>query len=163
SNLAVIKLLGKLGAGADVVSGGEMYRAFRAGVRANKMVFSGVGKVDWELTKAIKNVLLQINVESESELRLISKICEREGKKAPIAFRVNPDVNAKTHAKITTGLSENKFGIDIKDAPALYQKAKSMNGIIPSGVAVHIGSQLTELGPYEETFKRLAALVTELR
>lgn len=162
-NQAILKVLDRLGAGADVVSGGEMYRAFKAGMKANKIVFSGVGKTEEELTKAIKNGLLQINVESESELNMISKVAAKESKNVNIAFRVNPDVNAKTHAKITTGMKENKFGIDIKAAPALYLKAKGMPGIMPVGVAVHIGSQLTELAPFEEAFKRIAALVVELR
>ena len=163
SNQAVIRLLGKLGAGADVVSDGEMYRAFRAGITANKMVFSGVGKAEEEITRAVKNGLLQINVESEPELNLISAIAVREKKTATVAIRVNPDVDAKTHAKITTGLSENKFGIDINAAPALYLKAKNMPGIAATGVALHIGSQLTDLAPYEETFRRVAKLVTDLR
>ena len=163
SNVALIRLLSKLGAGADVVSNGEMYRAFKAGVKAKKMVFSGVGKTEAELTRAIKNDLLQINVESEPELNLISAISAKENKKTHIAFRVNPNVDAKTHAKITTGLSENKFGIDIEAAPALYRKAKDMAGIVPTGVAVHIGSQLTELAPFEEAFRRVAELVVELR
>jgi diaminopimelate decarboxylase len=163
SNQAVLKVLGRLGAGMDVVSGGEMYRAFKAGIRAGKIVFSGVGKDKDEITKAVKNGILQINVESVPELKIISEIAIRENKPTSVAFRVNPDVNAKTHAKITTGMRENKFGIDIKDAPALYLKAKDMPGILPCGVAVHIGSQLTELAPFEEAFKRVAALVTELR
>lgn len=163
SNQAIIRFLGKLGAGADVVSNGEMYRAFRAGIKADKMVFSGVGKTEAELTRAIKNNLLQINVECEPELAAISAIAVKENKKTHIAIRVNPDVDAKTHAKITTGLSENKFGIDIAAAPALYRKAKEMEGITPTGVAVHIGSQLTDLAPFEEAFTRVAKLVTELR
>jgi len=163
SNQAVIRFLGRLGAGADVVSNGEMYRAFRAGMSAKKMVFSGVGKTEEELARAIKNDLLQINVESEPELNLIASIAVKEKKKARIAIRVNPDVDAKTHAKITTGLSENKFGIDIASAPALYLKANNMEGIAASGVAVHIGSQLTDLAPFEEAFKRVAQLVTDLR
>ncbi len=163
SNQAVIKMLGRLGAGMDVVSGGEMLRAFKAGIKPEKIVFSGIGKNENELTKAIKNGILQINVECESELGMISKIATQEGKKVQIAFRINPDVNAKTHAKITTGLRENKFGIDIQTAPKLYAKAKEMPGIVPTGVAVHIGSQLTELEPFAEAFKRVAALVVELR
>jgi diaminopimelate decarboxylase len=163
SNLAVIHLLARLGAGADVVSGGEMYRAFKGGVRAEKMIFSGVGKSDAEITKAVKNNILQINVESESEMNLIAEVAQREGKQPRIAFRVNPDVDAKTHAKITTGTSKNKFGVDIKQAPALYKKAKERGGLIPCGVAVHIGSQLTDLAPYREAYIRVAELVTDLR
>ncbi len=163
SNQAIIRLLGRMGAGADVVSYGEMYRAFKAGIKAKKMVFAGVGKNEAELLKAIKNDILQINVESEPEMNLIAAIAHKESKQATIAIRVNPDVDAKTHAKITTGTSENKFGIDIKAAPALYAKAKSLPGLSPTGVAVHIGSQLTDLAPFEEAFKRVAELVTTLR
>ncbi|MBI3441615.1 MAG: diaminopimelate decarboxylase [Proteobacteria bacterium] len=163
SNLAVIKMLGRLGAGADVVSGGEMYRAFKGGVPASKIVFSGVGKNEEEITKAVKNGLMLINVESESELNLIAKIAQREDKKASIALRINPDIDAKTHAKITTGRRENKFGIDIGGAADLYDKAKGMPGIVPKGVAVHIGSQLTDLAPYQEAFECVAKLVRTLR
>lgn len=163
SNIAVLHLLARLGAGADVVSGGEMHRAFTAGIKAGKIVFSGVGKTEAELTQAIRNEILQINVESESELRMIGGIAKGENLQPRIAIRVNPDVDAKTHAKITTGTRENKFGIDIGDAPALYNKARSIGGIQASGVAVHIGSQLTDLAPYREAFLRVAALVTELR
>lgn len=163
SNQAVIKMLGRMGAGADVVSEGEMYRAVKASIPAHKIVFSGVGKSEGELTKAIKNGIRQINVESESELNMISAISIREGKKTVIAIRVNPDVDAKTHAKITTGTRENKFGIDIEAAPALYLKAKAMPGIAASGVAVHIGSQLIDLAPFEEAFKSVATLVVNLR
>lgn len=163
SNQAVIRLLGKLGAGADVVSLGELYRALRAEIAAKKIVFSGVGKTDEEITRAVKSELLQINVESEPELNLIAKIAVQEKKKATIAIRVNPDVDAKTHAKITTGLSENKFGIDIAAAPALYRKTLQMPGIAATGVAFHIGSQLTDIAPFEEVFKRIAKLVTDLR
>jgi diaminopimelate decarboxylase len=163
SNQAILKLLNRLGAGADVVSGGELYRAFVAGMTAKKIVFSGVGKNEVELTKAIKNSILQINVESESELNLISRIAAREQKIANIAFRVNPDVDAKTHAHLTTGLKENKFGIAIEQAPALYKHAKAMAGISAQGVAVHIGSQLTDLEPYAIAFQRVAELVLLLR
>jgi len=163
SNQAVLRLLSRLGAGADTVSGGEMYRAFKAGIPAEKIVLSGVGKSEEELTRAIKNGILQINVESEPELNLIASIAEKEKKQPHIAIRVNPDVDAKTHAKITTGLSENKFGIDINAAPALYRKALGLNSIIASGVDVHIGSQLTSIEPFAEAYKRVAKLVTDLR
>jgi len=126
SNLAVIRLLGKLGAGMDVVSGGEMHRASKMKVPADKIVFSGVGKNEEELTRAVKSGIKLINVESESELHLISKICVKENAEATIAFRINPDVDAKTHAKITTGMKHNKFGIDINEAPALYKKAAAL-------------------------------------
>ena len=163
SNQAVIKILGRLGAGADIVSVGEIYRAFKAGIPAKKIVFSGVGKTDVELIRAIKNSILQINVESESELNLISKIALKEGPKVNIAFRINPNVDAKTHAKITTGLSENKFGINIESAPDIYRKARAMPGILATGIAIHIGSQMTNLAPFEEAFKCIADLVHRLR
>ena len=163
SNLAVMKLLGNLNAGADVVSGGELHRALKAGIPAGKIVFSGVGKSEPELTTAIRSGLMLINVESGSELELISKIAQKENAQVPVSIRINPNVDAKTHAKITTGLRENKFGIDIEDAPALYRKARSMAGIRPAGVAIHIGSQLTDLAPFEEAFKHLAELVIRLR
>lgn len=163
SNQAVIQLLRRLGAGADVVSGGEMYRAFKAGIKAKHMVFSGVGKTDAELTKAIKNGILKINVESEAELLNISRIAQREAKEAHVAIRINPNVDAETHAKITTGLDENKFGIDIGDAPALFDRAAKLAGVKATGVAVHIGSQITTLAPYREAFRATAALVEQLR
>ncbi len=163
SNLAVVKLLHKLGAGMDVVSVGEMYRAFKVGVPADRIVFSGVGKNKTELIRALKNNIMQINVESESELDLIGQIALTEGPKINIGFRINPDIDAKTHAKITTGVRGNKFGIDINDALKLYRKAKDMPGIAPTGVAVHIGSQLTDLEPFEQAFKSVATLVGQLR
>jgi diaminopimelate decarboxylase len=163
SNVAIIRLLGSLGAGADIVSGGELARARKAGIPAKKTVFSGVGKSEEELETAIRLGLMQINVESEEELHLISKIATRLKKKVPVAIRVNPDVDAKTHAKITTGTKENKFGIDIGHAPALYRKALKMKGIDASGVAVHIGSQLTSLAPFKRAYTRVAALVEKLR
>ncbi len=162
-NQAVLHLLGTLGAGADVVSGGEMLRALKAGIPHGKIVFSGVGKTAEEIEAAVKNDILQINVESAPELERISAAAVKAGTKTRVAFRVNPDVDADTHEKITTGRSENKFGIDIKSAPALYRKAKDMAGIAPTGVAVHIGSQLMKLAPFAEAFKRIAALVGELR
>ncbi len=163
SNMAVMTQLAHLGAGADVVSGGELERARRAGVPPRKTVFSGVGKSAEELKAAISLGILQINVESRSELELISKLAQEMGKTATVALRINPDVDAKTHAKITTGLSENKFGIDLPDAPALYAHAATLPGIQPTGIAIHIGSQLMDLAPYREAFTHLAELVMQLR
>ena len=163
SNQAVIKILSKLGAGADIVSVGEIYRAFKAGIPSKKIVFSGVGKTEVELIRAIKNSILQINVESESELSLISKIALKEGPKVNIAFRINPNIDAKTHAKMTTGLRENKFGINVESAPDIYRKAKAMPGVLATGIAIHIGSQMTDLAPFEEAFKCIADLVLKLR
>lgn len=163
SNVAVMHLLGKLGAGADIVSGGELARALAAKIPAKKIVFSGVGKSAAELETAIKKGIFQINVESEKELVLIDKISAKLKKVTGIAIRVNPNVDAKTHAKITTGKKENKFGIDIDKAPALYKKALKMKNIAACGVAVHIGSQLTTIAPFERAYQRVAALVKTLR
>lgn len=163
SNQAVLSLLRKHGAGADIVSGGELYRALHAKIPPSKIVYSGVGKSDAELEYALKNGIFQINVESEPELHSLSRIATRMKKTARVSIRVNPDVDAKTHAKITTGKKENKFGIDIVDAPALYASAKKLPGIDACGVAVHIGSQLTSLTPYRAAYKRVAALVLTLR
>ncbi len=162
SNIGVLALLNNLGAGADIVSGGEMERASVAGIPFSKIVYSGIGKNDAELAAAIKSGLMQINVESEEELGRISKIATKLKKTAHIALRINPDVDAKTHAKITTGRKENKFGIDIVDAPALYKKAQKMPGIIADGVAVHIGSQLTAMAPFKRAYTKIAKLVATL-
>jgi diaminopimelate decarboxylase len=163
SNLAVLRLLQKQGAGADIVSGGELQRALKAGIAAGKIVYSGVGKSEAELALAVKTGLFQINVESERELELISKIAVRQKKKVCVAIRVNPNVDAKTHAKITTGRKENKFGIDIDKAPALYRRAQKLKGVEAVGVAVHIGSQLTSLAPFRRAYARVAELVKKLR
>lgn len=163
SNIAVLKLLGQLGAGADIVSGGEMARALAAGIPAGKMVFSGVGKSEEELRAAIAKGIFQINVESEEELAQIDALAVKMKKKVAVSIRVNPDVDAKTHAKITTGKKENKFGVDIDRAPALYKKALKMKGINATGVAVHIGSQLTSLAPFKRAYQRVAELVAKLR
>lgn len=163
SNLAVLRLLKNLGAGADTVSGGEIFRAVQVGIDPAKIVYSGVGKTEGELTEAIRLGVGRINVESESELETISKIAVKLKKTARISIRVNPDVDAKTHKKITTGKKENKFGIDIALAPRLYAHAKSLRGIEASGVAVHIGSQLLNLAPYRKAYARVAELVRLLR
>lgn len=163
SNQAVLRLLQKQGAGADIVSGGELHRALSAKIDPSKIVYSGVGKSEEELVVAIKRGIFQINVESAPELELISKIAKRLKKTVNVSIRVNPDVDAKTHAKITTGKKENKFGIDIADAPALYARAKKLPGINACGVAVHIGSQLTSLGPFRAAYQRVAELIKLLR
>jgi len=163
SNIAVISTLARLGAGADVVSCGELARALRGGVPANKIVFSGVGKSREEIIAALDAGVMQINVESEPELELINEIASGQNKTAPIAIRINPDVDAKTHEKITTGLSENKFGIEWTRAHAVFEKAAKMPGIHIVGVAVHIGSQLTYLEPYQNAYIRLRDLVAMLR
>lgn len=163
SNLAVIALLGRLGAGADVVSEGELRRALAAGIPPERIVFSGVGKAESELRYALEIGIHEINVESESELHLLSKVATDMGKEAEIAIRVNPDVDAKTHEKISTGRKENKFGIDIDKAEEIYALAACLPGITPVSVALHIGSQLTDLDPYRQAFRRMAALVDRLR
>lgn len=163
SNQAVVATLARLGAGGDVVSVGEMYRAFKAGVPADKIVFAGVGKTREELAEALKAGIHQINVESESELDTLSEVAKSLGKEAVIALRINPDIDAKTHAKISTGKSENKFGIDIDHAAQIYSRAARLPGIRVAGISCHIGSQLTDLAPYRAAFTRIAELVTSLR
>ncbi|MGN6117527.1 MAG: diaminopimelate decarboxylase [Nitrobacter sp.] len=163
SNQSVLRTLAKLGAGADVVSGGELKRALAAGIPANKILFSGVGKTEAELRAALAANILCINVESEPELDLLSKLATETGCTARISIRVNPDVDSRTHAKISTGKSENKFGIPIARARAVYAKAAKLPGIAVTGVDMHIGSQITDLGPMEEAFRLLAEFVTTLR
>ncbi|MBT5297224.1 MAG: diaminopimelate decarboxylase [Rhodospirillaceae bacterium] len=163
SNVAVIATLARLGAGADVVSGGEMKRALIAGVTPNRIVFSGVGKTREELAEALKAGVTRINVESEPELEILSEVAASLGIAAEISIRINPDVDAKTHEKITTGKSENKFGIDLAVARDVYARAATMPGLEVCGVAVHIGSQLTDLAPYREAYVRTAAFVEGLR
>ncbi len=163
SNLAVVSALAGLGAGADVVSEGEMRVALAAGVPARKIVFSGVGKTESEIAAALEAGILQLNAESESELADIDRVAHRLGRRAPVALRVNPDVAANTHAKIATGLSENKFGIDLGHAREAYTRAASLPRIALQGLAMHIGSQLVELDPFREAFLRLAHLTADLR
>ena len=163
SNLAVIALLGGLGAGMDVVSGGEYRRARAAGVPGERIVFSGVGKTREEMRLALEGGIRQFNVESEPELFALSEVASGMGLRAPIAIRVNPDVDAKTHAKIATGKSENKFGVPIARARAVYAVAAGLPGIEVVGVDVHIGSQLTELAPFENAFRKVGELAEALR
>jgi len=162
-NVAVIKTLAKLGAGADIVSGGELKRALAAGVPPAKIVFSGVGKTRAEIAVALDASILQFNVESEDELDIIDEIARAKGVRAPVALRVNPDVDARTHAKISTGKAENKFGISLSRAAAAYAHAEKRANITPVGVAVHIGSQVTDLAPFRAAFAKLADLVRTLR
>src|SRR5689334_5058362 len=163
SNQAVLKTLAKLGCGADVVSGGELRRARAAGIPANKIMFSGIGKSADELALALDEGILCINVESEPELDLLSSIATTKGWPAPISIRVNPDVDAKTHAKIATGKSENKFGIPLSRAREVYAHAAKLPGIKVSGVDMHIGSQITDLDPFGNAFTLLAEFVHQLR
>jgi diaminopimelate decarboxylase len=163
SNLAVLRHFAGLGAGADVVSEGELRRALAAGVPPERIVFSGVGKTAIEMAGALAAGIHQINVESVPELRRLSEIASVDGRIAPVGIRVNPDVDAQTHAKISTGRRENKFGIELDAAVDAYSLAAELTGIEPVGLAVHIGSQLTELEPYRRAFERIAGLVIELR
>ena len=162
-NLAVLKTLARLGAGADVVSGGELAKALAAGIPGNKIVFSGVGKTRDEMRAALDAGIHQFNVESEPELVALNETALSVGKRAPVTLRVNPDVDAKTHAKITTGTAETKFGIPFGHARAAYAHAATLKGIEIVGVDVHIGSQLTDLEPFEIAFTRVGELIKELR
>ena len=163
SNIAVIRTLARLGAGADVVSVGELKAALAAGVPADRIVFSGVGKTRDELAAALRAGVMQINVESEPELEALDRIGRSLGVKAPVAIRVNPDVDANTHAKISTGKRENKFGIEWTAAHGVYSRAARMQGIDIVGAAVHIGSLVTDLAPFGAAFHRLRDLVAMLR
>ena len=163
SNLAVLRLFAGLGAGADVVSEGELRRALAAGMQPQRILFSGVGKTRAELEAALDAEIHQINVESVPELRQLSEVASARGRVAPVAIRVNPDVDARTHAKISTGLRENKFGIDLGEVVAAYSLARELPGIEPVGLAVHIGSQLVDLEPFRRAFVRVAGLVLDLR
>lgn len=163
SNQAVIATLARCGAGADIVSEGELRRALAAGIPASRIVFSGVGKTANEIAFALDAGIKCFNVESEPELARISAIAVEKGVVAPVSFRINPDVDARTHAKISTGKSENKFGIPFKDAPAVYARAAALPGIKVTGIDMHIGSQITELGPFDDAFARLGGLIGSLR
>ena len=163
SNLAVLRTLGALGAGMDVVSEGELRRARAAGIPAERIVFSGVGKTREEIAHALSEGIFAFNVESEAELRAMSEVAASRGDTARIAFRVNPDVDAKTNHKISTGRAGDKFGVPWRDAPRLYDLARDLPGIAPLGVHMHIGSQITDLAPLANAFALIAALVGMLR
>jgi diaminopimelate decarboxylase len=163
SNQAVVRTLAKLGAGADVVSGGELKRARAAGIPADRIMFSGIGKTASELALAVDEGILCVNVESEPELELLSSIAASKGRNAHISVRVNPDIDAKTHHKIATGKAENKFGIPISRAREVYTHAGKLKGLKVAGVDMHIGSQITELDPFGNAFSLLADFVRMLR
>ena len=163
SNLAVLQTLADLGSGFDIVSVGELERVLLAGGDASKVVFSGLGKTTHEMQRALEVGIHCFNVESESELKLLNRVAGQMGKKAPVSIRVNPDVDAKTHPYISTGLKEDKFGIDVKTAPDVYAKAMTMNHINIVGIDCHIGSQITEAKPFVDTLRRLLLLVDELQ
>ena len=162
-NAAVLSTLAGEGLGADVVSGGEYRRARAAGIAAGKIVFSGVGKTADEMALALAGGLFQFNVESFPEAEMLSEVAVSMGRKAPVSFRINPDVAAGSHAKISTGAAQDKFGIDAADVMSAFDRARELSGLQPQGVAVHIGSQLTSLDPLEAAFRRLGELIGELR
>ncbi len=161
-NLAILRTLARLGAGADVVSEGELRQALAAGVPAEKIVFAGVGKTAEEMAFGLEAGIAQFNVESRPELELLARIARERGVTAPVALRINPDVDARTHEKISTGKAENKFGIDLGHAREAVEVARQMQGIRLEGLAMHIGSQLTDLAPFRTAFKRVIALYREL-
>jgi len=163
SNQSVLRTLAKLGAGADVVSGGELKRALAAGIPPEKILFSGIGKTETELRAALDADLLCINIESEPELELLSRLAAETGRTARISVRVNPDVDSGSHAKISTGKSENKFGVPLARAREVYARAAKLPGIRVTGVDMHIGSQITDLVPLEAAFRLLAEFVQTLR
>ena len=163
SNQAVLKTLAALGAGMDVVSEGELRRARAAGVPGEKIIFSGVGKTRAEMNLGLDEGILCFNVESEPELEALSAVAAARGATAPIAIRVNPDVDAHTHAKISTGKSENKFGVPISRAREVFDRARALPGLAVHGVDMHIGSQITDLAPFDNAFALLADFVTVLR
>ena len=162
-NQAVVATLARLGAGADVVSGGELMRALAAGVPPSRILFSGVGKTADEMRQGLEAGIRQFNVESEPELEVLDRVARSVGLIAPITIRVNPDVDALTHAKIATGKAENKFGVPISRAREVYARASTMAGIEITGIDVHIGSQLTDLAPYQAAFTKVAELTVALR
>ena len=163
SNQAVLSTMARMGAGMDVVSEGELRRARKAGVPADRIIFAGVGKTRDEMVYALNEGILGFNVESEPELRALSAVATELGKTARVALRVNPDVDARTHAKISTGRSENKFGIPYNDAAQLYAEARTLPGVAATGIHMHIGSQITDLQPFRDAFRLMRDLVLELR
>ena len=162
-NLAILRQLARLGCGADIVSGGELRKALAAGIAPARIVYSGVGKTLGEMTRALAAGILQFNVESEAELEALNSVALSLGTRAPVAIRVNPDVDARTHAKITTGTKQSKFGISWNRAHGVYARAARLDGIRIVGIDCHIGSQIVELAPFEAAFTRIIALAHELR
>ena len=162
-NLAILKLLAEAGAGFDIVSGGELFRVLKAGAKPEGVIFSGVGKIAQELDYALEQGIRSFNCESEPELALLDSLAARRGVSARVALRVNPDVDASTHPYISTGLRKHKFGIDITEAEAVYERAKEFGNLIPEGVSCHIGSQILDITPMVEVFDKMVALVECLR
>jgi len=163
SNLAILKLFALEGGGVDIVSGGELYRALKAGVEPKKIVYSGVGKTAEDMEYALRSQILLFNVESSQEIRLLDEIAGRMGKKAAVSIRVNPDIDPQTHPYISTGLKENKFGIDIRHALEEYARVSGLRNLTVSGVSCHIGSQLTRLSPFVDALNKLKDLIGQLR
>ena len=163
SNLAILRLFALNGAGADIVSGGELFRALKAGIDPNKIVYSGVGKRTEDMAYALKSGILLFNAESSQEIALLDDVARKLGKKARISIRVNPDVDPLTHPYVSTGLKENKFGIDIRKALDEYKKAAGLSHLLVSGVSCHIGSQLTEVGPFVDALGRIKGLMAQLQ
>jgi diaminopimelate decarboxylase len=162
SNLAVLRLFSTLGGGADIVSGGELYRSLKAGIDPRRIIFSGVGKTEDELRYGLVSNIMMFNVESEQELERLQKVAQEQELVAPVAFRINPDVDPKTHAYISTGLAKNKFGIPIEQAEKVYLQAREMTNIRILGVSCHIGSQLTEISPFTETLHKVKLFIKRL-
>ena len=162
SNLAILRLFSTLGGGADIVSGGELYRSLKAGIDPRRIIYSGVGKTEDELRYGLVSGILMFNVESEQELEMLQQVAQEQELVAPVSFRINPDVDPKTHAYISTGLAKNKFGIPIEQAEKVYLRAKEMSHIKILGVSCHIGSQLTEISPFTESLNKLKQFVGRL-
>ncbi|MFZ5996465.1 MAG: diaminopimelate decarboxylase [Nitrospirota bacterium] len=162
SNTAVLKLFSKMGGGADVVSGGELFRALKSGIPAKKIVYAGVGKTEEEIKYALKSKILMFNVESEDELRVIDRIAGKMKVKAPVALRINPDIDPMTHPYISTGLKKHKFGLPIENALEYYKLAQGLKNITIVGIHKHIGSQLTKVSPFVDALKRILSLIDDL-
>lgn len=163
SNVALLKILANEGSGADIVSGGELFRALKSGIDPQKIVYAGVGKTAEEIEYALEQGILMFNVESSQEMRLVNDVAERMGKRAQVAIRVNPDIDPGTHPHIATGLRESKFGIPLNQAMAEYEVAKRLSAIDPVGIHQHIGSQILDPGPFEESIKKIAHLANSLK
>ena len=163
SNIAILRAIGRLGGGVDIVSGGELYRSSAAYIPNDKIVFSGVGKTEEEIVAAIRSNILMINVESEEELSTIARIASKMKKHVPLSIRVNPEIDPKTHPYITTGLKKNKFGVMREDAMKLYDRIKAHKYLMPVGISSHIGSQILELGPFKEAVCSLREMVKQLK
>jgi diaminopimelate decarboxylase len=162
SNLALLRLLAKEGSGADIVSGGELFRAFKAGIPPGRIVFAGVGKTAEEIELALRRRIFAIHIESEQELDLVNKVAKKLRTRAPVSFRVNPDVDAKTHPYISTGLRKHKFGIPIEESAALYEKASRLSHVRVEGMHIHLGSQILGVEPFEDAVRKTLSLVDRL-